>query len=472
MYVPCGHCPACLQAKADKRANLIRNTHVPDSTCYFITLTYENRFIPFVFKSDLIRAYKLSCHPFYKHIQHTVPVYRDAFYTKGRGIQRLHERRSLLDLFPFRPEMTLGILDDFSDFVHNELVPIQSSNIHYDALHTEKVSVAYHQDKVLFINRLRKNIFLKYGSYLPIKYFYSPEYGPTTSRFHIHFLLWLPSSISKSEAKKLVIRSWPYADYSQLPRKWFQVAKDAAGYVASYVNCSDDVSPFLLSFAPLRTSHSFGFGWDNKSFDITSVIPRSNVFKTSYTKVYCDKSQKIKVLDLPLPSYVNYRYFPKCKGFGRMSYDSLLSLYESIYRIPKLTIPCGYRGDDTLFQLPCRDIYNNGISLTQDEYKVFRSRLHRSFALHRLSGRASIFKEFFDNIFNYYVRRDFYLYKKSQMVDDPWLEFYNLQDIDTPAHVPKIPVNSLPSVLSDTQRLVDRFNSHIKTRKINTLHHV
>ena len=53
-YVKCGHCEACLQEKAAKRATRIRN-QVPISgqMCLFVTLTYAPDSVPWVFKADL-----------------------------------------------------------------------------------------------------------------------------------------------------------------------------------------------------------------------------------------------------------------------------------------------------------------------------------------------------------------------------------------------------------------------------------
>lgn len=56
-YVPCGTCPSCLAAKANKRASLIRSTNPEGTTCYFVTLTYSNDFLPYVDLNELIRCY-------------------------------------------------------------------------------------------------------------------------------------------------------------------------------------------------------------------------------------------------------------------------------------------------------------------------------------------------------------------------------------------------------------------------------
>ena len=68
IYASCGHCEACLQAKANRKTRLIKQHSVlnADLVCLFITLTYHNSFIPYVCISDL-HKYPLE-----------ISVYRDA----------------------------------------------------------------------------------------------------------------------------------------------------------------------------------------------------------------------------------------------------------------------------------------------------------------------------------------------------------------------------------------------------------
>lgn len=57
-FVKCGHCPACLQEKAIRRANRIRKQQnkegLPKYDCLFVTLTYRNEFIPYILLSETL----------------------------------------------------------------------------------------------------------------------------------------------------------------------------------------------------------------------------------------------------------------------------------------------------------------------------------------------------------------------------------------------------------------------------------
>ena len=55
ILVSCGKCSACLQQKANARAQRIRN-HNDGRLCLFLTLTYDNRFVD-IFIMDIFRMF-------------------------------------------------------------------------------------------------------------------------------------------------------------------------------------------------------------------------------------------------------------------------------------------------------------------------------------------------------------------------------------------------------------------------------
>lgn len=66
LFVNCGHCPSCLQQKANKVAQRIRSSINDDDVVISLTLTYDNRFIPYVKRSDVENP---NCYE--------LPIYRD-----------------------------------------------------------------------------------------------------------------------------------------------------------------------------------------------------------------------------------------------------------------------------------------------------------------------------------------------------------------------------------------------------------
>ena len=53
ILVNCGKCPACLQERANKRAQRIRNNVSSGTIALFCTFTYSNNYVPYVKRSEL-----------------------------------------------------------------------------------------------------------------------------------------------------------------------------------------------------------------------------------------------------------------------------------------------------------------------------------------------------------------------------------------------------------------------------------
>lgn len=54
LFVSCGKCEACQEAKALARTCRIRNTYDGRNIALFVTLTYRNEFIPYIRRSELV----------------------------------------------------------------------------------------------------------------------------------------------------------------------------------------------------------------------------------------------------------------------------------------------------------------------------------------------------------------------------------------------------------------------------------
>ena len=78
LLIPCGRCEACLQAKANRMAQRIRNSINTDEMAISVTLTYDEKFVPYILKSDINNP---DCYEY--------PIYRDSKIRtfKGRSIE-------------------------------------------------------------------------------------------------------------------------------------------------------------------------------------------------------------------------------------------------------------------------------------------------------------------------------------------------------------------------------------------------
>ena len=78
IYVDCGKCKSCLQKKADRRAQRIRNTYHDGLTCIMASLTYSRNTAPYILRSDAFKFCKA-------HIP-ILNVYRDCSVRKVRKV--------------------------------------------------------------------------------------------------------------------------------------------------------------------------------------------------------------------------------------------------------------------------------------------------------------------------------------------------------------------------------------------------
>lgn len=469
-YVPCGTCPACLAAKANKRASLIRATNPPNTTCYFVTLTYSNDFLPYIELDDLVKCYDaylngssiddpLSECPF------VVPVYRNCFYTYGHGSSVLHREKTHIGYLV--RDFLKTSKSEFNSELGSLMFPI-SGHSDYDM--AGKISVAYHDDKDRFINRLRRKVSSVIGSYRSLKYYYAPEYGPTTSRFHIHLLIWCDDKIDYKTFKGFVKECWPYMDYKE-NREFCEIAVNASSYVSQYVNCSAEISPLLLDIAPLRCSHSLGIGFDVPEFQLQKVSPSESVFNFDFRKEFVSPSGAIKSYHFTLPPRVGYRYFPRCKSFSFLNEEKVVELYTRVFYMPVLTYNCGYRDGKDLYYMPGTTVFGQPITVTQSEYRTFRNRLIKAYLNYRKLRPISL-QGFFRQIFAYYSK--YSLFRYYLQFNDP--DYHGFNDFDNmDAGLATVVAlgqhlyscNDVPYNVFETEVLTQQFNNNIKQRKLN-----
>lgn len=519
-YYPCGYCSACRQALANRRANKIRHHDPEGTTCYMITLSYENKFLPYILRSDIIKfrdRLLLACNlqsPYSNPLRFdtvssfdrfqdvnsvssflcTIPVYRDWSVNRVFG-STVKGPSSLLN-------RSVGNIDlsDISlfDFPHNlsSFKPLPNGDIDgllgVATIHTkrrfydpDKISIAFTPDWQNFIKRLRINLFRSSPEMSQISYYYAPEYGPTTQRFHIHALIWFDSRLTSNQVKSHICKAWPFCSKAML-EPYIQVARCAAHYVASYVNCSSDLPKFKLKIAPLKSSHSLHFGFDSLLFGLSSFV---NQFASTgyplYTSTVLNSSGQFEKRDFFYPKYVNDYYCPKCKGYSRLNSDKIRSIYTNVDQYLDLgSVPVDFtKSGEPLYNTNVLDVYGIRLTMTIRERNHFVNSLLRTFSLFSSLGYTKY--DTIEFIINYYTARYSQLYKQSfNTCMDKYkiLNYYNLSDVYTskiraPTIEPYLDDKSFDDLDPNNLRfevyqdnlLLDTFYKNIKLRKINQL---
>lgn len=472
-YFDCGKCKSCLQKKANRRSSKIRNHHPEDFICFFITLSYSNKYVPYVKRDDFISANRdlAVCHSV------DVPIYRHYYFRKNAGVE-VSERCK-------RP---VGYLTLDTRFPENELSSLsglrEKASSRTFRYYQDKISVAYTPDIQKFLKRFRQNLFRAYKKRVPLTYYYAPEYGPTTQRFHAHLLLWLPSWFSEQMVRYELVEAWPYAD-GYRTKDFCEVARNPARYVASYVNSDSTVSHVLKTWAPLRPSHSLGFGFDNQYFTLASVLAAYGNKSYKFPIVRMSETGAFVSDNVIYPARVKYRYFPKVKGFSRCSRDTLFHAYTNPEKYFALSpISCGKTpSGDKLFMSNLVDVFGNPVPMTLSYCDYFVNYVKRTYLTYYQPLNISYY-DACRIMIDYNIGFSLALYSDSQIdksMSESLHSFFNLyfalSELKAPTIYPYV-INSEPTFLDcntyyeecvEEIRLLDQYNKNIKQRKINSL---
>lgn len=302
VLAPCRVCSDCLQTRANRNTQRIRNyAHFQSSgqVPYFITLTYDNEHIPYIHYPSLS--------------EYSYTVYRGNTQPKIVKTYELYKKT-----------------DKPLDFTPYKFAPSYLRNLSHHNYYNDAVGILYYPDIQRFLKRFRSR--LKYKGYdEKVKFFCAGEYGSKFHRPHFHLLLYVSKKVPYETVKSTVVSSWSFCDYGQLCGKgyiqtWFQIAKDVAAYISSYINNLAEVPQFFRHkrFKPCyHFSSNFGNSLsfsEDIEFDIIRKAVDNADFEIPLT-FYCKEFSFTN--NIPIPSYIKSKYFPKFKGMWQMSYTDI-----------------------------------------------------------------------------------------------------------------------------------------------------
>lgn len=297
MYVKCGKCKACLQEKANLRTKRIRATEKDGYVCLMVALTYRRFNAPYILRDD---AYKFA-----KGEISRINVYRDVKWRKVRKPKpnddyfqsyKVKRGRHVIDTIDFiKPTTLKGTKDMKHEF--------------------ERIGVCHYPDMQGFVARLRLNLNRHFDYENQLFIYACSEYGCKSFRPHFHLLIFCPKADAEI-VKSAIYESWPFSNLRQFDRA-VEFAFRASTYVASYVNSGSKFPSFFKTYAKQKHSYSKGFGCNNRKFTLDSLLSmlERGSFRYSVQKVIQGVTKSVNV---PLPSYVVHRFFPKFKGYTRI----------------------------------------------------------------------------------------------------------------------------------------------------------
>lgn len=315
LYVNCGYCEACLQEKANRRATRIRNhAQTTGQIGVFVTLTYANDFVPYIKKDEIRYGEKIN-------------IYRDY------DVRRVNKKRTasgfvteLRKQVCFSPVSTVS-LEFRSQLAQKRYFSLSDFSLRLPSLRNaekNRVGVALYSDFQKFYKRLLTNYERDYKRKLDTSFYACTEYGETYLRPHIHAVLFCKPD-EFGQLRDCIRKSWQFDDN----RIDVQVARNCASYVASYVNCGCDFPRLLKEFFRPRCAYSRNFGLDSRAFALDAVLEK---IKQGDLRYFCTRKLDgiLTPAVLPIPYYVIHRYFPKCKGYSRLSPDEAFRVSLSL----------------------------------------------------------------------------------------------------------------------------------------------
>lgn len=468
IYVDCGSCSACRQHAANKRAQRIRFTRIPHYTAWFVHLTYSNDFVPYVRLSDLLafqNSDDVDVLP--------VSIFRNSSSRYYRDCQIIHNNPKVLDT---------RILPKPSAHDLHLLRPLRN-----DSSGSDRVGVLYQKDVQDFLKRFRITFTRLFGRSEPVYYFQCGEYGATYQRPHFHCVIWLPSDFKRPQLLQLLGRCWPYCDYSRFVES-VEVCRNVSSYVASYVNCGDDCSPYLQKFFKPKTSFSTALGLSYEYFNpalIYSNYLQSRSVEYPYSFINTDGTFDTKFF--PYPKYIKSRYFPKPPQFGTLTFNQFLQLCDAVKdddyapAVRRVQYDAAQRLDMIQFK-SIVNRYGKLLCFKLASFKYWVSRFRRF--LYDLSPFRGDVAACARLIYDYYTSEASHLYRNlvEKSADVSYLVYDNLdyvvarysesnceQFADIVSLLPDtsyLSPNSLPDVLTSTRRLTRQFNKYFKHRKL------
>lgn len=274
---PCGHCSACLDARAANWVQRLDFEQYFTKHTWFITLQYDEQHVP-----QLVRL---------RMEDYNSPAYID---------------------------LDTGLLVDYYDKSVNKHSKKDLQYI-YD---TKVLNVVSVRDIQLFIKSLRQYAKRKYNA--NFRYFVTLEYGPQTFRCHAHMLLFTNSTLFSQDLERVLPLYWKYGCvFDPHP-----VSGSASEYVASYVNSFTSL-PAIYSHKEIRQRSLFSKNPPIGAGVLSSTSFRE-IFDTCSLQLRCFSPTKNKFVNVPLWRFIQDRLFPRLQRFALLSRYERIALYRLI----------------------------------------------------------------------------------------------------------------------------------------------
>lgn len=312
MYIPCGTCDTCIDKKRTSRSIKCEVQKSLSRYCYFVTLTYDSLCVPKCtishFEDDIYCIEARPRRPFYRLIK------------KGkRRIKRYVRGLSMTDSFKEYFKSTPEYIQEFT----------AKASLSMEGKYRwliGKYGYLSRKDFQLFAKRLRFKCSKITGKYETIHMYYVGEYTPKHFRPHFHFLLFFDSERLASSIGSIINSCWRFGRVD-----WSLARKDAASYVAAYVNSSVRLPYHLRESPACRPFSRFSNKFGDSLFDAAKYRAMQGRFSTFLDGVPCEINGSLLSIR-PWRSVIDSVFFRYASN-PRMSCDELYHVTRQVRNV-------------------------------------------------------------------------------------------------------------------------------------------
>lgn len=319
VLVPCGVCAACRYSKSVTSTLRLHAQTECSKYCYFVSLTYSNRFVPYLtYEKTVFDDTRSVCHfssvvrpKMYHKVNLHSGKFKRAYEKEIHGLARKNE------VFDFTITASTTYLDDFlnkADLSANGKYPNLKGRIPY----------LCHADLSLFLKRFRKHVTLR-GIKLdePLHTYIVGEYGPKTFRPHFHILFFFDSDRLAQSFGQITHGCWRFGtvDYSMSRGK-------AQSYCSEYLNSFTSLPLHLQENRRIRPFSRFSNNFGNRFFASAISEAKDGKFdKFINGKDICIDGENVKVF--PWRSLLDTCFYRP----GLCPHITASALYEILWHV-------------------------------------------------------------------------------------------------------------------------------------------
>lgn len=247
LVVPCGCCDACRYSDSVIAENKVLAQSLYSKYCYFVTLTYANRFVPY---------YTYSVFPVSsgEDEESRFKVFIDSVPRRIRGLSNDSISESFVCTARY-----------WNDYVSRSNLSLSGGVVKYPS-RSKHIPYLCHQDYSLFFKRFRRYLYKKLSCYEKIHTYVVGEYGPKTFRPHFHFLLFFDSFEVAQILGSTLRKSWKFGGI-----KFSKSRGNAESYCSAYLNSFTSLPLHLKEIRSLRPfsrfSNRFGLTFFQDSYE-------------------------------------------------------------------------------------------------------------------------------------------------------------------------------------------------------------